>query len=266
MEQTAEFIKERKYLMNVSVATLAFYRDTFISVSKHGDLSEEGLKRWVVGSREAGNSPRSINTRITGINAYLKWKGEKYRVSRLKCANRVLPIYTREQLDRLLKWKPETPNEKRLQLLILLILDTGVRIAEATGILWEDIDFDNLIIKVRGKGTKERLVPFSSELRKRLWVHAKTGCNPTEHVLESRDGKLVEAVEVSFGAWILHKITRFSKKILFPPAGIALFKKSQNTSTPSKKTKFSDLTAIRMGMVGLFKKFTKRSMTPKHLN
>lgn len=63
-DSTEAFIKERKYLMNVSPATLQFYRDTFISVFKHGDLTEEGLKRWVVGSREAGNSPRSINTRI----------------------------------------------------------------------------------------------------------------------------------------------------------------------------------------------------------
>lgn len=35
-----------------------------------------------------------------------------------------------------------------LHLLILLILDTGVRISEAIGILWEHIDFDNCIIDV----------------------------------------------------------------------------------------------------------------------
>lgn len=61
--------------MNFTEATLQFYRQTFISVQKHGDFSEAGLKRWVIGSREAGNSARSVNTRITGINAYLKWKG-----------------------------------------------------------------------------------------------------------------------------------------------------------------------------------------------
>ena len=46
--------------MNVTEATLQFYAQTFISVRKHVDFSEEGLKRWVVGSREAGNAPRSI--------------------------------------------------------------------------------------------------------------------------------------------------------------------------------------------------------------
>jgi integrase/recombinase XerD len=183
-----DFIQDRKYLMNVTQAKLNFYRDTFISVRKHGDFSEEGLKRWVVGSREAGNAARSINTRITGINAYLKWKGEEHRVKKLKCTNRVLPIYTGEHLDKLLKWKPQSPNERRLQLLVLLILDTGVRIAEATGIRWESVDFDNCVIKVRGKGDKERLVPFSSELRKRLWGYSKGRACPTEHLFESREG------------------------------------------------------------------------------
>lgn len=183
-----EFIEDRKYLMNVTEATLQFYKQTFISVRKHGDFSETGLRRWVVGSREAGNSARSVNTRITGINAYLKWKGEGYKVSRLKCTNRVLPIYTGEQVGRLLKWKPETQNERRLHLLILLILDTGVRISEAIGVRWEHVDFDNCIIKVRGKGDKERLVPFSSELRKRLWAYSKFGCISSQHVFESREG------------------------------------------------------------------------------
>jgi integrase/recombinase XerD len=33
----------------------------------------------------------------------------------------------------------------------------------------DDVDFGNLILKVVGKGRKERLVPFSPELRKRLF-------------------------------------------------------------------------------------------------
>jgi site-specific recombinase XerD len=33
----------------------------------------------------------------------------------------------------------------------------------------EDLDFGNLILKIFGKGRKERLVPFSPELCKRLF-------------------------------------------------------------------------------------------------
>jgi len=40
---------------------------------------------------------------------------------------------------------------------------------EALSIKREHINFDNLFIRVTGKGRKERDVPFSPELRKLLW-------------------------------------------------------------------------------------------------
>jgi len=35
-----------------------------------------------------------------------------------------------------------------------------------------DIDFDNMLLSVKGKGGKNRLAPFSFELRKHLWKHS----------------------------------------------------------------------------------------------
>ena len=49
------------------------------------------------------------------------------------------------------------------------MLDTGLRMSEMLTLRRDDIDFGNLILKVFGKGRKERLVPFSPELRKRLF-------------------------------------------------------------------------------------------------
>jgi len=51
-----------------------------------------------------------------------------------------------------------------------LVLDTGLRPSEMLNLQRDDIDFSNLILKVLGKGRKERLVPFSPELRKRLFL------------------------------------------------------------------------------------------------
>jgi site-specific recombinase XerD len=50
-----------------------------------------------------------------------------------------------------------------------LILEPGLRVSEALHLRSGDIDCDNLILKVFGKGQKERLVPFSPELRRRLY-------------------------------------------------------------------------------------------------
>jgi len=50
---------------------------------------------------------------------------------------------------------------QRFRLIIILLLDTGLRVTEACSIKKGNINFDKLEIKVLGKGNKERLVPIS---------------------------------------------------------------------------------------------------------
>jgi integrase/recombinase XerD len=63
----------------------------------------------------------------------------------------------------LIGFKPKTFRQARTHLAVLLILDTGLRLSEALNLRHADIDFDNLILKVFGKGQKERVVPFSPD-------------------------------------------------------------------------------------------------------
>jgi hypothetical protein len=71
-----------------------------------------------------------------------------------------------------------------------LLLDAGLRIDEALGLKLVDVDFDNLLVTVFGKGQKERRIPFSFEMRKRLWrfmkVRDKQGIR-SDLVFASRD-------------------------------------------------------------------------------
>jgi integrase len=61
------------------------------------------------------------------------------------------------------------PTRNRAWILIVLILDTGLRIDEALGLERRNVDLERSTLKVVGKGRKERLVPISSALRKHLW-------------------------------------------------------------------------------------------------
>ncbi len=49
------------------------------------------------------------------------------------------------------------------------MLDSGLRLSEALTLTRQAADLDNLCLKVKGKGSRERLVPMSLELRKRLF-------------------------------------------------------------------------------------------------
>ena len=120
-----DFVKERTYLKNVSPRTIEFYWGCYKSVLRYGDFSEEGLKRWIIGSRGAGNAPTSINTRITGINAYLRWCGVGYKLQFLKEPELVLPTLSDSELKKLVQHKPRSKYERRTHMMALMAVDTG---------------------------------------------------------------------------------------------------------------------------------------------
>ncbi len=58
---------------------------------------------------------------------------------------------------------------QRLWTMVVLILDTGLRVAEVMGLRMDDVDFQVGALRVLGKGGKERQVPFSSTAKQALW-------------------------------------------------------------------------------------------------
>src|SRR5262249_5794098 len=85
-----------------------------------------------------------------------------------------------------IQYRPKTVAKKRLHTLVLTLLDTGIRVEEALTLKTADVDWDNLLIKVTGKGSEDRLIPFSYELRKALWVWK--GSAPFELLFANRNG------------------------------------------------------------------------------
>ena len=68
-----------------------------------------------------------------------------------------------------------TATEKRARALLELLYGTGARVSEAIGIGLEDLDFDEGLILVTGKGSKQRLVPMGAALRVALLEYLGPG-------------------------------------------------------------------------------------------
>jgi integrase/recombinase XerC len=62
----------------------------------------------------------------------------------------------------------DTVLGKRDRAILELLYATGCRVSEVAGINLEDIDFRHETIRVRGKGRKERFVPFGSKAKQAL--------------------------------------------------------------------------------------------------
>jgi len=73
-------------------------------------------------------------------------------------------------------------------LLILVLLDTGCRIDEVLTLTTADCDQHNMLFTMRGKGRKQRKIPFSFELRRHL-CRSLGGLQPEQLIFATRYGK-----------------------------------------------------------------------------
>ncbi len=55
---------------------------------------------------------------------------------------------------------PDTPAELRDRTILEVLYSCGLRVSELTGLNWEDIDPNLEVLRVKGKGQKERIVPI----------------------------------------------------------------------------------------------------------
>ena len=182
MSRVEQFIRERQYLQNAAPRTIESYRYCLQFLPNENPIQAE-LSDMVLGMREKGRKETGCNIIIRTVNAYLHWASGRDghcgpgcnhpKAKKLKEPQLILPTFTLAQIEALIRYKPHTAFNKRLHLLVLFLLDTGCRISEALGLRVSDVDLDNLLVTLDGKGRKQRVVPFSMELRVQLFKAIK---------------------------------------------------------------------------------------------
>ena len=86
-----------------------------------------------------------------------------------KTPRKVISTFSQEQIQKILgAVDTKSSHGFRNYTTILLLLDTGIRLSELINLQMNDIDFLQSFILVKGKGNKERVVPFGSQVRRTL--------------------------------------------------------------------------------------------------
>jgi integrase/recombinase XerD len=175
------FLKEKQYVKNSSPLTIKAFRLTWLRWTRcMGNLPIEALNKgllteFIIKLRETGLKDTTCNISIREINSFLTWLHENdytkehLKMKQLRTEKTVYEDFTDVEIQMFLNFKPYKFGHWRLHALICLLIDTGIRIDEALTLQRSKIDFNNMLITVYGKGRKERIVPFSIELRKVLW-------------------------------------------------------------------------------------------------
>lgn len=99
-----------------------------------------------------------------------------------------------EELDKIFSvCNSNNPTEERDTLIIELLYATGVRVSELVNIKIKDINREEKLIKVLGKGNKERMVIYNNHTKKALDTYLKDGYNyfnkkSSEYLILNKNG------------------------------------------------------------------------------
>jgi site-specific recombinase XerD len=150
---------------------LQWMKSQKLSVKK---LGESDFERYFNQLRKDGHADSSVARAMSSVRGWFGFMAEEGSISvdpttRIVGGKRgrTLPKPLEESLMiRLLDSIPsETPSDLRDHALFELLYGTGARVSEVVGISLQDVDFDEELILVTGKGSKQRLVPMGKTLK-----------------------------------------------------------------------------------------------------
>lgn len=160
----------------LSTGTIAYYRKYLKYVQAvHGPedvttLTVHHLRAILAALQAEGRlAPTTINHLICAWRACLTWAfteelldaNPTARLKKVKAPQRVPETMTRATLQALLDHAGSGFLGARDRTMMLVLLDTGIRISELMGLTVEDVDVARGLLTVIGKGDKQRRVPVS---------------------------------------------------------------------------------------------------------
>lgn len=179
-----EFLDYLRYERNRSPLTVKNYGDDlrafyvfFKSLDDHlswQSVDADIVRDWMESMMDKGNNATSVNRRLSALRSFYRFALSRHLVDRDPAhniegpkTNKPLPQFLKEsEMNRLLddmEWG-NSFNNVRARTIIIVFYETGIRLSELIGLDDVSIDMETCEIKVTGKGDKQRVVPFGSEM------------------------------------------------------------------------------------------------------
>ncbi len=138
------------------------------------EITASIVRTWLASLKENKCSSKTVNRKISSLKSFFKYQLKIKNLSISPVAaiaslkvSRKLPSFIQEKdLDSLLKhdYFPETFAGKTDFLIFEILYQTGIRRNELIQLKESDVDKSLAMIKVLGKGNKERFIPVSNQL------------------------------------------------------------------------------------------------------
>ncbi len=168
------------------------------------NLTKDDLRDYIY---KLDKTPRTKAHYLTVINSFYNYLVISQRLEinpassiKMPKQQQKLPKYlTEEEVERLLDIPCRKPLDYRNKAMLEVLYATGTRISELTSLKLNQIDFNEGIIRIMGKGKKERMVPLSDMAEEYLQLYLNNYRHfliktPTDYVFLNKDGQAISRV------------------------------------------------------------------------
>ncbi len=183
LSEYLEFLEVEKGL---SANTLEAYRrdlGCFIEfcnereVLEINDIDRSAINSFILKLRDDKYSPSSVTRKIASIRGFFKWfcaneygtKNPAQTLEQPKLPKKLPKVVTVDELEEILNSKLNAEQA----LIVELLYGCGLRVSELVNLKLNNLDINSKYIQCRGKGSKERIVPFGKKAKKALTKYLK---------------------------------------------------------------------------------------------
>jgi len=157
-----------------SPRTLDAYRRDLVSLAAFrggsvGDATVDDLERWLAAMRAQGLASSTLARRVSAVRTYFRHliliggrsENPAAAIKLPRRGRRLARVLSPSETERLIDAATgPTPRTLRDRALVELLYGAGLRVSEAMGLEKNAVDVEERIVRVHGKGGKERLVPL----------------------------------------------------------------------------------------------------------
>ncbi|AYA41385.1 tyrosine recombinase XerC [Xenorhabdus nematophila] len=186
-----------------------------IGISEWQALDPVNVRLFVSRSRRAGLESASIALRLSALRSFLDWMVMQGKLAANPAKMVSAPRKKRhlpknmdvDEVNQLLNINLNDPLSVRDRTMLEVMYGAGLRLSELVGLNWRDVDLDSGDVWVRGKGSKERKVPFGRMAQEWLqrWLEMRELFEPENDAvfISSKSGKRISArnVQKRFEQW-----------------------------------------------------------------
>lgn len=186
-----------KSVQGCTKRTLQYYRNTikyfmnFMNNKPVGEITTNDIRYFLAIKKERdNNSDTNINNYRRVLSAFFGWlHAEEYisknpvaRIEHIRVEKRIKKAFKDTEIERL---RYGAAGDVRLTALLELLLSTGCRISEVSGMNLEDLEGDEIV--VYGKGKKERVVYLNAKAKLALERYISSRKDKEKPLFVSKD-------------------------------------------------------------------------------